>query len=40
MRQRAQRSSTMWIKRSFRHLLTGDDIARSEITPRALFEHR
>ncbi|PRE09577.1 protein-methionine-sulfoxide reductase catalytic subunit MsrP [Burkholderia multivorans] len=30
----------MWIKRSFRHLLTGDDIARSEITPRALFEHR
>ncbi len=30
----------MWIKRPFQGALRGDDIARSEITPRAVFEHR
>jgi sulfoxide reductase catalytic subunit YedY len=30
----------MWIKRSSRSALTGDDIARSEITPQAVFENR
>lgn len=30
----------MWIKRPFRIALSGDDIARSEITPRAMFERR
>ncbi|CAN0617839.1 protein-L-methionine sulfoxide reductase catalytic subunit MsrP [Burkholderia multivorans] len=30
----------MLIKRSFRIALSGDDIARSEITPRAVFENR
>ncbi|MBR8296724.1 protein-methionine-sulfoxide reductase catalytic subunit MsrP [Burkholderia cenocepacia] len=30
----------MWIKRPLRNLLTGADIASSEITPRAVFENR
>ncbi|CAD6557946.1 protein-methionine-sulfoxide reductase catalytic subunit MsrP [Paraburkholderia metrosideri] len=30
----------MWIKRSDRTKLTGDDIARSEITPQRVFENR
>ncbi|MGN6651395.1 protein-methionine-sulfoxide reductase catalytic subunit MsrP [Trinickia sp.] len=30
----------MWIKREQRMLLTGEDIAASEITPRAVFENR
>lgn len=30
----------MWIKRSDRIQLTGDDIARSEIAPRHVFENR
>lgn len=34
------RSNTMWIKRSDRMELNGDDIARSEITPQHVFENR
>ena len=30
----------MWIKRSDRKQLIGDDIARSEITPQRVFENR
>ena len=30
----------MWIKRSDRIQLVGDDIARSEITPQRIFENR
>ena len=30
----------MWIKRSDRTRLVGDDIARSEITPQRVFENR
>jgi sulfoxide reductase catalytic subunit YedY len=30
----------MWIKRPFRTTLNGDNIPRSDITPRAVFENR
>jgi sulfoxide reductase catalytic subunit YedY len=36
--RRASRSSTMWIKRSDRIALQGDDIAPSEITPKRVYE--
>jgi hypothetical protein len=38
--RRASRSNNMWIKRTDRIALQGDDIAGSEITPQRVYEMR